>query len=386
VRGRALRKFEQSLPDFLLDVYEAAANPQHWQVLLQRIANEMEATKASIHVHSFSGQSWEKHTAGTRVHRFGYDESAASAYAKYYAVRDPYIQRIRERFPRDGSGTSSDLLTITELRRTEFYSDYGRANGIFFLGWTIIEQNERFGSGLSLIRPEDAKQFTSRQVALLKLLKPHLAKAFRLQRIIEGNANNNKALLASIAQFDFGVIALDDEGQITNLSARAKNLLDEQDGIRVHASRLQAVHASENHRLQEMLTSANRVWVDPNQSTNSTLLISRRSGKRPLQLVVFPFASSALLVEERPHVLVFLSDPESKPASRAAVLRGLYGLTPTESRLADLLLQGLEVRDAAERLRTTLETARFYVKRILAKTGTRRQTDLIRLMLSLPGR
>ncbi len=379
-------KFKLRLSDLLLDVYEAAANPQHWQVLLQRIASEMEATKASIHVHAFSVQSWEKHTAGNRVHRVGYDESAASAYANYYAVRDPYIRRIRERFPHDGSGTSSDLLTTTELRRTEFYSDYGRPNGIFFLGWTIIEQNERFGSGLSLIRPEDAKQFTSQQVALLKLLNPHLGKAFRLQRIIEGNANSNKALLASIAQFDFGMVALDGGGRITNFSAPAKQLLDQQDGIRIHAGRLEATQPAENRTLQEMLAAVSQVSDHPHQPPSNTLLLSRKTDKKALQLAVFPFVSSGLLAEDRPQILVFLSDPSSKPASRAAVLRNLYRLTPTESRLADLLLQGLEVREAAERLRTTLETARFHLKRILAKTGTRRQQELMRLMLSLPGR
>jgi DNA-binding CsgD family transcriptional regulator len=33
----------------------------------------------------------------------------------------------------------------------------------------------------------------------------------------------------------------------------------------------------------------------------------------------------------------------------------------------------------------TFETARFNLKRVLAKTGTRRQAELMRLMLSLPG-
>ena len=66
-------------------------------------------------------------------------------------------------------------------------------------------------------------------------------------------------------------------------------------------------------------------------------------------------------------------------------MQQLYGLTPAESRVADLLLEGLEVRDAAERLCITLETARFHLKRVLAKTGTHRQTELMRLMLSLPG-
>jgi len=379
------QKMHERLSCLLLDVYEAAADPRHWGVFLENAARELQVTKAAIHVHAFSPRSWTTHIAGTRVHRIGYDESAVNAYANHYAGRDPYIQRIRERFPRHGTGTSDDLVTTAELKHSEFYSDYGRPNGIFFNCWTIVEQNERFGSGLSLIRPEDAKQFTAEQVKLLKLLTPHLGKAFRLQRIIERASDNNSALLTSIAQFDFGVVALDGEGRITNLSAPAKYLLDQQDGIRIHASHLEAAYPDENRRLQDMLAVANQVWDHPHRSDGNTLLLSRKSGKKPLQVVVFPFVSSGLLAEERPQVLVFLSDPSSKPASRAAVLRALYGLTPTESRLADLLLQGLEVREAADQLRTTLETTRFQLKRVFAKTGTRRQSELMRLMLSLPG-
>jgi DNA-binding CsgD family transcriptional regulator len=63
----------------------------------------------------------------------------------------------------------------------------------------------------------------------------------------------------------------------------------------------------------------------------------------------------------------------------------LYRLTPTEARLADLLLGGLEVRAVADHLGITIETARFHLKRVLAKTGTHRQTELVRLMLTLPG-
>ena len=86
-----------------------------------------------------------------------------------------------------------------------------------------------------------------------------------------------------------------------------------------------------------------------------------------------------------PCALVFASDPLASPKSRAAFMRMLYRLTPVESRLADLLLEGLEVRRIADRLGITIQTARFHLKRVLAKTGTRRQTELMRLMLSLPG-
>jgi DNA-binding CsgD family transcriptional regulator len=66
-------------------------------------------------------------------------------------------------------------------------------------------------------------------------------------------------------------------------------------------------------------------------------------------------------------------------------LRSLYRLTPAEARIADLLAGGNEVGEVAVRAGITLETARFHVKRVLAKTGVRRQTELVRLMLSLPG-
>jgi DNA-binding CsgD family transcriptional regulator len=82
---------------------------------------------------------------------------------------------------------------------------------------------------------------------------------------------------------------------------------------------------------------------------------------------------------------VFISDPALQIRSRYSVLQQLYGLSPTEARLASALVQGLELREIAGVLSMAYETARFHLKRLMIKTGTRRQMDLIRLILSLPG-
>jgi DNA-binding CsgD family transcriptional regulator len=381
-----VRAFEQRLSDLLLDVYESAADPQHWLVFLKHAARELDASKAALHVHYFAPDSTTHTAEGSCAVAIGYDAASLAAYANHYATRDIYVQRIRERFPLGmNAGTSENLLTSTELRGTEIYHDYCRANEVFHNCWSAFEQTEGIAAGLGFIRPENAKPFKAKDADLLKLLNPHLAKAFRLQRIIERAADNNNAFLSSIAQFDFGVIALDEDSRITNLSAPAKELLDRQDGIRIRGARLEATQPTENHRLQKMLTASDQIWKNPLQVPSNTLLLSRKSGARALQLVVFPFFATGLLVEDSPRMLVFLSDLSRKPASRAEVLCALYHLTPTESRLADLLLQGTEVRVAADQMRTTLATTRFHLKRVLAKTGTHRQTELIRLMLSLPG-
>lgn len=59
-----------------------------------------------------------------------------------------------------------------------------------------------------------------------------------------------------------------------------------------------------------------------------------------------------------------------------------YGITPAECRLLVLLTQGLTLADAAETLGISMTTARTHVARLLAKTGTDSQADLMRLAIS----
>ena len=62
--------------------------------------------------------------------------------------------------------------------------------------------------------------------------------------------------------------------------------------------------------------------------------------------------------------------------------RAIDGLTPAEARLAWSLAQGLSIAEAADAHGLTTETARYYSKRIYAKTGARGQVDLVRNILT----
>ena len=59
------------------------------------------------------------------------------------------------------------------------------------------------------------------------------------------------------------------------------------------------------------------------------------------------------------------------------IAQGL-GLSLPEARLARALGQGASLREAAQALGLTIETARYYSKQIFAKTGLRGQPDLMR--------
>ena len=56
-------------------------------------------------------------------------------------------------------------------------------------------------------------------------------------------------------------------------------------------------------------------------------------------------------------------------------------LTPAETRLAIALFKGQSVEAYAKEVGISIHTARWYVKQIYAKTGVKRQTALIRMLL-----
>lgn len=66
-------------------------------------------------------------------------------------------------------------------------------------------------------------------------------------------------------------------------------------------------------------------------------------------------------------------------------LRQLFGLTATEARLANLLMEGKTFEECCQQLGVRCSTARMHVRNLFEKTGVRRQSQLISLLLKSIG-
>ena len=60
----------------------------------------------------------------------------------------------------------------------------------------------------------------------------------------------------------------------------------------------------------------------------------------------------------------------------------LFNLTKAETALAMELANGLSLEEAAENLNIRRNTARAHLRSIFSKTGVRRQTELVRILLN----
>jgi DNA-binding CsgD family transcriptional regulator len=85
----------------------------------------------------------------------------------------------------------------------------------------------------------------------------------------------------------------------------------------------------------------------------------------------------------RPVVCIMITDPCRRHADLSTRLRGMFGLTVAEARLADRLAAGEALRVAAAALGITYATARARLAEIFQKTDTHRQSELVSLLLGV---
>ena len=84
--------------------------------------------------------------------------------------------------------------------------------------------------------------------------------------------------------------------------------------------------------------------------------------------------------------IIFVEIGRTKQAASAAKIAAFseaLKLTPAEAEMVFLLAQGQTLADIAERCKAALSTVRQRLKTVLAKSGCRRQSDLVRQIVSL---
>ncbi len=358
-------------------IYDAAQNPALWPATLRMISEAIKGESIAIYagfpdfrtpdvfaVANFTAGAWE-------------------AFNDYYATINPLMPRCEALFKPDTAWASDLAMPDAAFEKTEFYNDFFHPNDMHFCLGLRLEFKGLPAASLSCQRPKHAGAFGAEDKIILETLRPHLQRAFQLHYRISALEATSMGLEAALDAHDHPVVGLDRQGHICLSNSRAIRLLAAGDGLCQKNGRLCCSRPDENAALQQMITS-HALGSDTPASPVNALLVSRKKSVSNLHLTMLPMRKT-LAGRSSPLAALLIITDLSLTSSRATLVKTLYGVTPSEARIADLLLQGLDVREISEKLRITLETARFQVKRLLAKTGTRRQAELLRLLSALPG-
>ena len=357
-------------------IYDAALDPAQWPVFLDGYAEAMNASCAYLHARNLD--SGRLHYAAAS----NMETAVLASYADHYGGIDSWVGAARDRST--GSVmTSRMLLPDKQLEHSEFYTDFLQPIDIRHICTAIVMNEQSEFAAATVFRPRHKADFGKEERMLADRLWPHLHRATQIQQKLALSDLRVAALDMAIDELTVGVIVLDADARIIEANTVARRILAEGDGLVALDGELVAVHSGDDLPLRQALTVA----LHPERLTaaSGALPVRRRGNPQPYPVMVTPMRKRETAFGRRiPAILVFIGDPDARPVPPLDILRQWFGLTRREAALVSIMAQGSSLAEAAERMRIRRTTARNYMHSIYGKTGTSRQSDLIRLLGSLP--
>lgn len=358
--------------------YEAPDHPEGWARFLAHLAEALRGVLPGIYLHELESDR------PILAQTVGDDPSWRKAYETHFARLDLRRRRMRT-LPADASFVGTMLVPDEVLEASEFYQDFLRPQGFFHIAGGVALRTAEEMAVVRVVRPRSAPAFDAADLALIDAILPHVGRALDLQRRLdtaEARRDDQHHVLDCIPG---GVLLLDATGRLHAANASAEALLAARDGLVVERGRLRALDSTDNGQLRTLIAAAASPKPAPARTTPHALPIRRRTGERPLVLMVAPLRGTLLRgTATTASVVVFVNDLAASPAPDPATLETHLGLSPAEARLTLALARGASVTEAAKTLGVTEHTARTQLKRALARTGARRQAELVRLALTSP--
>ncbi|MEI9923519.1 MAG: LuxR C-terminal-related transcriptional regulator [Bradyrhizobium sp.] len=364
---------------FIEEIYDAALRPEMWPGTLERIGDAFNGATLALHVSSEASSGG--FAASARA-----DPSLFELYMSDYVTpeRNPGIAPLMEARP----GTiirRESILGDSAFRASDFYNAIFRPHVLWHWMFGPILAEPPHVAVFGISRRPSAGEFDEREFKTLLRLVPHLQRGLQISLRLQRLNHRRCELEGVLAYLPMGVAILDAKGKVLFLNPLAEDIIASEDALGVKDRQLVAADSAEANNLSRLIGKAAATGNGVGASPGDAMTLSRRSGSRPLQVLVVP-----LRLGDQAHwakgsaTAVFISDPERSPATPTSLLRQLYGLTPKEAEIALMVMRGHELKQVADQLHMTFETARGHMKLILDKTGNHRQVELVRDLLRSP--
>jgi DNA-binding CsgD family transcriptional regulator len=195
-----------------------------------------------------------------------------------------------------------------------------------------------------------------------------------------------KAILEAFDLLNVGVAVSNLAGQLLLANRAADEIIAARDGLELTSRGELCVARGSSKPGWAALRERTRgpMVLGNARNKDSALNIQRPSGKRPLTVRLRPIDGNVVKADPAA-ALVLILDPDSSVEAGEAELRQLYEFTPTEARLASLLMEGKSLSECCDELEIRVSTGRMHLGNLFAKTGVQRQSQLVLLLLKSVG-
>ncbi len=362
------------------DLYEAAAGLRSWQEPL-----------ATLHVH-FRLAGIQLVTVDKTTGRLVFSEQPVARFdqrtldATFEHVRewhrcDPHMAHVA-RLPVGEMMHSADVFGPEQRETLPFYRDYWSAYGVRSILAAKVAEDDRHVAMIGMSRTFAEPAFAPDEIAIARRYVGHLASAFRVAqhfRLLRASASAGTVMLHASAR---PMILLSLERTILTCNASGQQILAAGDVLRRDGALLAASTASAHRMLEQALREVGAREAPGSNPQRIGLRLAGLAG-RTLLCSVWALQPDATMGAFGPQPAAMLTVVPLGHAGAVdpVFLGALFDLTPAEARLAIALMAGKDLSEIASERRLSVQTVRSQLRSLFGKTGTRRQAELVAVLI-----
>lgn len=365
-----------SIERMLAHLYASVLDPARFEDFAADLRLAMNAHLVALQTDDAS------HRHRVKQHFFECEQKVAEPDYTNDASQNLYFIRGAGKFENIGVIDGGLFFAPGELEQTAFYQDVLAPIDVqHSMGICLDVGPSHEILALSVSRDRHRPGFEPEAMQLAKRLMPHLRNVHQLQQRLQ----HLESTASMLDRVSYGVWLLDSDGHVIKENVAAEGLLAEgHAGIRKCGTALQGAWRADRAELQRAIASG----ISRAAARRSDFLLHDDAGQAWAACTIHPLQRNTLdawLPAEQPACVLLVHPLAAGQAAPASSLRDVFGLTPAEAELAEILLQQGSLAGCAEKLGKSHETLRTQLKALFAKTETHNQAELIRRLVAAGG-
>lgn len=357
---------EADLLQAIAALYDAAVEPSLWPRVLDICREFVGGSSAAI---------FAKDVTGTRRQLVHVDGRLDPAFTRLYfaelAPIDP-SNPAQVYAPIEQGVITSQKLDPREFSQTRFAAEWAAPQGIVDIGFTALERRGDWAALFGVFRHERDGLGDAAMAQRISALAPHLRRAISIANVVGDIAQETYALRQAIDRLTIAVVLVDADGRIVHANQAGALMIG-----------LVKADSSPALGFVRLDRSLGRQLAMLGSQVSSTTFLETSSGERLIAHALPLNAGNRFFTDlgsRDAAAAIFLQPTRFELPTAFESLAEEFQLTPAELRVAVATVVHGKVADLAENLGISEATAKTHLSRIFAKTDTKRQADIVKLI------
>lgn len=364
------------LSSIIEEIYDAALDSSRWASVLAKTRDFVGGYSAAL----FAKDATQK--KGSIYYDDGViDDHYKQLYFEKYIKLDPattsqFCAEIGQPI------STEDIIAYEEFLETRIYREWAKPQGLVDFATAVLDKSATAASLIGIFRHERDGLVDSEVKRRLRLLIPHLRRALLIGKVIDFKSAVSESLIDTLDGLTAAMFLVDENRMVIHANASGHVMAASGEVLRISKGRrLAGKDSKSHHALGEALKAAAR--GDSAMGIKGIAIpLSAPDGKYYVAHVM-PLSSdlrSRATSQYHASAAVFVHKAVFQVPAVPEVIAKHYQLTPAELRVLLTIVQVGSVPETAEALGVADSTIKTHLHRVFDKTGTSRQSDLVKLL------